>query len=519
MASSHSLWFAVDVIYSQFPDLFILFWIIGLLVGALSTTITVFLMCEHYRTGLTKLGFMNAETNFTIKILAIQPVFVFTAVFTLFEPDMGYFAEAIQTLMLGWCVYRYIAYAVYALGGAAKFLQHATSTSKSQIWHHFPGCCVWVFFRCCCKSLNEETTPTVGQIMGPLKWMIAQFVVLPSFFIWALLAIDGSTRADREIVLKCFSSFTWLSTLIGWYGLMSFFNWIRPIEVTFDKELDKEDGLMIGGIADEKGSLLASELRISAGSGSGAPVQSSTAAVGRGSGAGKHDADVGIQGISAPASPSFVDNVQLPGAEKQEQADGSDIHGKDDNQGEDATGCCVKCTSSTQKCWNWILDGLFKEEPRTFGEQFVVRRKLMYLQVHFLQTLTLIGFLRLFMPRLVTDDNRWVEEEDMCHAWGAFIIICCSLPISLFSWFAFPVVSYAVPDEGSDSPEPMRAIASRVISGPCPADYPPEPSEVAELAMLVGTKHDANYQFHHGIGVESRPDIVSERVHILSDML
>ena len=29
-------------------------------------------MYEHYRTGLTKLGFMNAETNFTIKILALQ---------------------------------------------------------------------------------------------------------------------------------------------------------------------------------------------------------------------------------------------------------------------------------------------------------------------------------------------------------------------------------------------------------------------------------------------------------------
>merc|ERR1711865_855210 len=116
-AARMPLWYAVDVIYDQFPTLFVMFWSIGILVAAISTFITVFLMYEHYRTGLTKLGFMNAETNFTIKILAIQPVFVLTAVFTLFEPDMGYFAEAIQTLMLGWCVYRYIAYAVYALGG------------------------------------------------------------------------------------------------------------------------------------------------------------------------------------------------------------------------------------------------------------------------------------------------------------------------------------------------------------------------------------------------------------------
>ena len=34
-------------------------------------------------------------------------------------------------------------------------------------------------------------------------------------------------------------------------------------------------------------------------------------------------------------------------------------------------------------------------------------------KVHFFQTLTLVGFLRLFVPRLITDDNRWVDEEDM----------------------------------------------------------------------------------------------------------
>lgn len=107
----------------------------------------------------------------------------------------------------------------------------------------------------------------------------------------------------------------------------------------------------------------------------------------------------------------------------------------------------------------------------------------------------------------------------MCHAWAGFIVICSSLPISLFSWFAFPVAAYAVSDQGSDAPEPMREIATRVIPGPSPAEFPPEPYQVAELAMLVGTKHDANYQFHNGIGVETNPEVVSDRVSNLSDML
>lgn len=488
-----ALWYAVDVIYDQFPTLFIMFWSIGILVGGLSTFITVFLMYEHYRTGLTKMGFVNAETNFTLKILLLQPVFVGTALLSLFEPDMGYFFEAFQTLTLGWVISYFVAYAVYALGGSAKFLQHATSTKPTQIWHHFPGCCVWGFFRCFCKDLDKETTPTCEQIMGPIKWMIGQYVVLPSFFIWLLLAIDSTTSANKEHVLYCFSVFTWISMLVGWYALHTFFGWIRPIEIQFDKELDREDALMIGGIADEKGSLLATELRISAGSGSGAPQEPGVA---------------------------YVDSIQLPG-KKDDQDDGSDIHGRDDNKGKSSSepGCCVKCTSNTQKCWNWFLGWLFHEEPRTFGEQFVVRRKLMYVQVHFLQTLTLLGFMRLWMPRLVTDDDRWIEEQDMCHAWAAFIVICASLPISLFSWFAFPVAAYAVSDDDSDTPEPMKGIAARVIPGPNPAEYPPESYQVAELAMLVGTKHDANYQFHHGLGVETDPEVVSDRVNTLSDML
>merc|ERR1711865_1078798 len=168
-AARMPLWYAVDVIYDQFPTLFVMFWTIGILVAAMSTFITVFLMYEHYRTGLTKLGFMNAETNFTIKILALQPVFVFTALLSLFEPDMGYFFEAIQTLMLGWVLFYLISYCVYVLGGSAKFLQHATSSSKTQLWNHFPGCCVWIFFRFCCKTLDKESTPTVEQIMGPVR--------------------------------------------------------------------------------------------------------------------------------------------------------------------------------------------------------------------------------------------------------------------------------------------------------------------------------------------------------------
>ena len=31
----------------------------------------------------------------------------------------------------------------------------------------------------------------------------------------------------------------------------------------------------------------------------------------------------------------------------------------------------------------------------------------------------------------------------------------------------------------------MKEIADRVILGPCPRAYPPEPAAVAELAMLV----------------------------------
>jgi len=486
-AARMPLWYAVDVIYDQFPTLFVMFWTIGILVAAISTFITVFLMYEHYRTGLTKLGFMNAETNFTIKILALQPVFVFTALLSLFEPDMGYFFEAIQTLMLGWVLFYLISYCVYVLGGSAKFLQHATSCSKTQLWNHFPGCCVWIFFRFCCKTLDKESTPTVEQIMGPVRWMITQFVVLPSFLIWLLLALDSTTSADRATALYCISAFTWVSTLVGMYAVHVLFSWIRPIEIAFDKDLDSNDGLMIGGIADEKGTLLSTELRISAGSGSG-----------------------------AAAEPGVAHSVM--GAKEDE---GNDIHGRDDNKGKANTelGCCVKCTASTQTCWNWFLDFLFREEPRTFGEQFVLRRKLMYIQVHFFQTLTLLGFLRLFMPRLITADNRWVDEIQMCHAWAGFIVICSSLPISLFSWFAFPVAAYAVSDQGSDAPEPMREIATRVIPGPSPAEFPPEPYQVAELAMLVGTKHDANYQFHNGIGVETNPEVVSDRVSNLSDML
>ena len=124
------------------------------------------------------------------------------------------------------------------------------------------------------------------------------------------------------------------------------FSWIRPIEIAFDKDLDSNDGLMIGGIADEKGkqrqpvalslalrpspshcspqhchtvlppntwltvlppnawltgcsgTLLSTELRISAGSGSG-----------------------------AAAEPGVAHSVM--GAKEDE---GNDIHGRDDNK-------------------------------------------------------------------------------------------------------------------------------------------------------------------------------------------
>ena len=150
---------------------------------------------------------------------------------------------------------------------------------------------------------------------------------------------------------------------------------MRPIEIKFNQELDAADGMMLMGIADvvdnSKNKLLTAEARLSSGSlhqmigsGSGAPVDwtccdkavDCASCVGQGA---SNAVIPGAMGIAAdvayeqPIGKSWRDH-----------------------------GCCVRCTAATERCWNWMLDGLFREHARTFGEEFVVRRKLMYIQVH-----------------------------------------------------------------------------------------------------------------------------------------
>ena len=171
-------------------------------------------MYEHYRTGHTKLGFLNAETTFTLKILAIQPVFVGTALLSIFEPDMGYFFEvkepfialkllqsyfchliqAVQTGYLAYVIHCLVGFGVYALGGPvsrslaarrlcspslsqASFLQHVTSITPIKIWRHSPGCCVWGWMRC--KALDAARTPEVcGAVYCVAAYCVAVYCVL-----------------------------------------------------------------------------------------------------------------------------------------------------------------------------------------------------------------------------------------------------------------------------------------------------------------------------------------------------
>ena len=159
---------------------------------------------------------------------------------------------------------------------------------------------------------------------------------------------------------------------------------MRPIEIKFNEELDAADGMMIMGIADvvdnSKNKLLTAEARLSSGSlqqmigsGSGPPV---------GSGSGP-PVDSGCD--KAVDCASFLgqgaSNAVMPGA-MGIAADEGAAYGQPVGKSGRDHGCCVRCTATTERCWNWMLDGLFREHARTFGEEFVVRRKLMYIQVH-----------------------------------------------------------------------------------------------------------------------------------------
>lgn len=101
----------------------------------------------------------------------------------------------------------------------------------------------------------------------------------------------------------------------------------------------------------------------------------------------------------------------------------------------------------------------------------------------------------------------------MNQAWAGFVVLILNLPQALLAWFAFPPV--ALPDE----PEPMRQIANRVILGAYPRPFPPEPAQVAELTMLVGTKHDPMYFTTDGnINMETG-GVISARVRSVNDRL
>merc|ERR1719506_1331410 len=505
--------YASDIIYEHVPDLFVLFWVLGTILALVSSFLTIFLMREHFVLGTSSAGIMSTEANFTLRILIVHPIFVVSAFITLWYPDMGYFFQFLQTAYLSAAIWYLIGYAVFCLGGPLKFLEHITSITPQRKWHSFPMCCIWGWCRLCARSdeetgtkYSEETdtfcsnarhTPQYADVLGKIKWFILQFVLLAPIIEFILLAVVGHTNGSSEYSLIVCSTLTWLSTLIGWYGLSTVFGWMRTIELTYNADLHENDSLMLGDIDDDydprDGGLRGSEIS-------------------------KSHSDVGV---GAGGSAAEEDNV----GDKDDNATGvrptlrqGEAVQENDIQLVEEEGCCGKCctacTSNTQLCWDVLLEKIFREIPNSFGEQFCVRRKMFWISTYFILTLTLTGFLRLFMPKLVVKSGVWLNEEQMCHAWTAFIVLCTSLPLALMAWFAFPVS--AIPEEK----EPMKNLGSRVIRGPNPRPYPPEGVLVDQLSTIIPTLDDhALSKAAGGLNVERDPSAISAHVGRKVDML
>merc|ERR1712166_95861 len=478
--------YASDIIYSNTVEVFLIFWSIGGLLGIASCFITLFLMYEHFNVGKTSAGLLTCETDFTIKILAIHPIFVITAYVQLYYPDLGYVFQLIQTVYLAVAVWYLAGFAIWALGGSRKFLEHVSSIPPSRIWHVFPGCCIWLWCKCCCKSRagfcgNLKVTPEHTDVMRPVKWMLMQYICIPPLAQLALISLDGHTSASKYSLLYSFSSVVWVSMLLGWFGLGSLMSWTSQIDIAYDKQLDESDALMLN----DSDSVLAS-------------------------GTGGVDGDDSSGGGLEAKSDESTNEASTDTPQGSMPAEDLQEHGSNSFTSKCGK-ACASCTANTQLLWDIILEQVFREKPDTFGEQFCVKRKMAFVVLYFFQTLTLTGFLGTFMPKLIIRNGVWIDELQMSQAWSAFIVLCISLPMSLLAWFAFPVAGTV------DQREPMKQLSHRVIRGPNPRSAAPEPAVVGELVRLVVSKHDDMYL--DNIDVEVDPEVLGERIKNAEDML
>lgn len=482
--------YASEIIYSNTVDLFLVFWVIGGLIALVSCFLSIFLMHEHFVLGKTKEGLTTCETNYTLKILAIHPLFTITAYISLYYPDLGYIFQLLQTTYVSLVVYWTLGYAIWALGGARKFLEHVSSIAPTQIWQHVPGCCIWGWCKCACKSStgfcgNDEVTPEYDDVMKKIMFMVGQFMLVPPCVQLLLVSLDGYSSASSFNLLYTFSSMVWVSMLCGWFGFNTVMSWMGAVDVAFDKDMDAADLLMIHDV-DE--------------------TSNSAQPTGAGPGVSADDVDVKPD----PDPDLRQSNDQLRGSNVSDQDRDIKEHGSD-SCGSKCTNCCFSCTTNTQLAWDILLEKVFRETPDTFGEQFCVRRKCAFVCMYFFQILTLTGFLGTFMPKLIVSNGVWLNEIQMSQAWTGFLIICFSLPLSLLAWFAFPVAGTP------ENREPMKELAQRVIRGPNPRAYPPEASSVGRLIHLVASLHDS--ALLEGIDVEKDPSIIKNRINRRNDML
>lgn len=364
----------------------------------------------------------------------MHPIFVVSAFITLWYPDMGYFFQFLQTAYLSAAIWYLIGYAVFCLGGPLKFLEHITSITPQRKWHSFPMCCIWGWCRLCARSdeetgtkYSEETdtfcsnarhTPQYADVLGKIKWFILQFVLLAPIIEFILLAVVGHTNGSSEYSLIVCSTLTWLSTLIGWYGLSTVFGWMRTIELTYNADLHENDSLMLGDIDDDYDpryispcispvhlpyiSLAHAQLMCRDGGLRGSEISKSHSDVGVGAGGSaaeednvgdKDDNATGVRPTLRQGEAVQENDIQLveeEGISRSYPAYTSLVFIHWLNSG--CCGkCCTACTSNTQLCWDVLLEKIFREIPNSFGEQFCVRRKMFWISTYFILTLTLTG--------------------------------------------------------------------------------------------------------------------------------
>eukprot|EP00658_Telonema_sp_P-2_P005062 TRINITY_DN1189_c0_g1_i4.p1 TRINITY_DN1189_c0_g1~~TRINITY_DN1189_c0_g1_i4.p1 ORF type:complete len:488 (-),score=133.76 TRINITY_DN1189_c0_g1_i4:231-1544(-) len=422
-----------------------------------------------------------------------------------FYPDFGYVMQLVQTAYLSFATVYLIAYTVWALGGARKFLQHVTSIAPEPIWQHIPGCCVWGWWKCICKDKPgfcgvATSTPEYRDVMLFIKYLIGQYVLVPPTLGFLLVGIDGFTSATGTTALYVIGCLVWTSMCFGWYGLVTLLSWVGTVDVCYDRDMDQTDVLMIReAYPDSELTALTSSTQNGSGAGSGLDPE---------------DVDVGAKTDSA--EPQDVDVGVAPDP----QETGDDLQGNNQvNQG--STQQDAKHTTANTKgpgifgnCELWLdiaLSKVFREKEDTFGQQFCLKRKLAFLVCYFFQTVTLTSFLGTFMDKYVVVNGQWVNSIQMSHAWTGFLVIAVSLPLALLAWFAFPVAATF------KQREPMRALGNRVITGPNPRRLPPEAEHVFELMRLMITGHEIAYL--DGIDVEHDPTIIKDKVLGRNDML